>query len=214
IKSLKADDMINLIKRSVARIADNPALFTLLRRILENNFRGEKKVLRRELPVPSGQSILDVGCGTGEFAPLFEAARYTGIDLHERYIAYASKRHPGYTFQVMDACQLEFPDQSFENVLVLGILHHLPEEIARQVLGEVRRILKPAGTVVIIEDVPTRSWFNLIGRLIHWLDLGSHIREQAHYQQLIEPFLQVQETCPIRSGVCDYQVFVCQPLQD
>ena len=51
------------------------------------------------------------------------------------------------TFRLSDAEQLEFPDQSFDVVLSLYALFHFPEPL--RALGEMYRVLRPGGHVVI-----------------------------------------------------------------
>ena len=54
-------------------------------------------------------------------------ARYTGIDITPGFVEVASKRLPDEDFRVGDAMQLDFPDRSYDLVLLAGILQHLPE---------------------------------------------------------------------------------------
>ena len=52
-----------------------------------------------------------MGCGPGTNAHLFAGMDYTGIDINERYVAYAAERHPG-KFIAADATQFEVPPKS------------------------------------------------------------------------------------------------------
>ena len=77
-----------MIKRFITYLASKPVILNLLRRILEANHRGEKRVIKEEL-TGHFSTVLDLGCGTGVFAPLFDS-EYVGIDISPLYIAYAS----------------------------------------------------------------------------------------------------------------------------
>src|SRR4051812_30698801 len=63
-----------MFQKTLDRLSENPQAWNILRRVVENGFRGEKDVIARELAPwrDAGQrEFLDFGCGTGEFAPCF-----------------------------------------------------------------------------------------------------------------------------------------------
>ncbi|EME70521.1 Putative methyltransferase (methylase) [Paramagnetospirillum caucaseum] len=76
-----------------------------------------------------GMRVLDVGCAQGGFASVLaehlKDFRYTGIDINPAMIERARARHPGHTFQTIteDADWACLGDETFDLVLVLGILH-------------------------------------------------------------------------------------------
>ncbi len=194
------------------RLAATPQLWNLLRRILEANLRGEKRAIRRELrawQAGSGLRLLDMGCGTGELAGLFPPEQYVGMDLAPVYVTYARRRY-GPRFQVMAGQHLAYRGGSFDEVLVAGVFHHLPDAAVRQIAAELARVLRPGGLLLVMEDTPTRDWWNLAGRLIHVVDRGAFIRSDEDYYLLFEEHFTLQRSYPMRSGVCDYQVLVLQ----
>ena len=98
-----------------------------------------------------GELVLDVGCGTGQLARAI-ASRSTprevrAIDLAPAYIDYAKgrNRNPSIVFDVGDACAMTFPNQTFNRVLSLLVLHFVPR--AAQAISEMRRVAKPGGVV-------------------------------------------------------------------
>ena len=92
--------------------------------------------------------------------------------------------------------------------LVLGVLHHLPDDIAAAAMRELARVLKPGATALVIEDIPPPDGANLPGHLMHWLDRGGYIRDEAAYRALFGAQFSVERTYPMRSGICDYSVYV------
>ena len=99
----------------------------------------------------SGETVLDVGSGTGALtaavAARCECERVVGVDFSPIYVAHAAQRirHPRVSFQVGDACALELPARSFDRVLALLLLHFVPR--ADQAISEMRRVAR-AGAVV------------------------------------------------------------------
>lgn len=48
-----------------------PSLLILVRKILENNFKKHKEIIKKYLTVDDNGLILDLGCGSGEFSVFF-----------------------------------------------------------------------------------------------------------------------------------------------
>lgn len=108
------------------------------------------------LAVQEGETILEVGCGTGgavrALAPLVEPrGRVIGIDASATMIAEAEKRSVGLTspieYRVADAQALPFPDNSFDGCYADGVFEILPDP--QRALAEMVRVLRPGGRLVI-----------------------------------------------------------------
>lgn len=193
------------------RLSESPHLWNRLRWIAEAGYTGERLAIARELRPWHGDQrrFLDFGCGTGEFADAFPADRYVGIDLSTIYLHFAAQHRPGrYLASSGDA--LALADATFDAALVLGVLHHLPDTIAAAAMRELARVLKPGATALVIEDIPPPDGQNLPGHMMHWLDRGGHIRDEAAYRALFGDRFRIQTAYPIRSGICDYSVYVLQ----
>ncbi len=89
--------------------------------------------------------MLDLGCGSGEFAQLALRSRVdVGIDVSLRRL---SQRDPNYGNMCQgDARRLPFNDDVFQTVLAVSVLEHLHQP--QQVLAEVCRVLQPGGCFV------------------------------------------------------------------
>ncbi len=196
-----------LLARLVARISDHPVLFMFCRGLLEADFKEIRARIRTHLRPGSGVRSLDLGCGPGAFASLFRGDDYFGVDINPRYIEHARKTQAG-TFLVGDAGRLDLPDRRFDQVLVFGLLHHLPDDAVSAVLGEVARVLDDGGRALVIEDIPTRSRLNLAGRLLHRVENGDFIRPVEEYRRLYERHVRVEGEEILRSGICDYYAAV------
>jgi ubiquinone/menaquinone biosynthesis C-methylase UbiE len=107
-----------------------------------------------------GESVLDVGCGTGTLAIAAKRQVGTtgtvyGVDASPEMIARAEKkaRKDGVkvVFKRAFAQELPFPDAQFDVVLTTVMLHHLPRTARQELAVEMRRILKPGGRVLAID---------------------------------------------------------------
>ncbi|MFL5735509.1 MAG: class I SAM-dependent methyltransferase [Chloroflexia bacterium] len=210
------------VRKLVHWLSARPTLWNVFRRVLEFNFIEENRVIGREL-MPSAKKIrkeegrqpriLDLGCGTGELAPALLKAGYSyvGIDIEPERIEYARKTYRKGTFHVMDAHHLLYADGYFDQILVTGVLHHLSDADVRSIVQEMKRVLRPDGRALVMEDIALRGSLNLLGALVHLADAGAYIRRPAQYTPLFHPHFHLKETYPVRCGVCDYQTFVLEP---
>src|SRR5271157_6253713 len=100
-----------------------------VRRVIQERY--EIKILRKMSPIKNIGTALEIGCGSGNGARLikkyFSARKIIAVDLDEKMIRLAKKRHGGLaTFLVMDASKLDFPDKTFDAIFDFGIIHHIP----------------------------------------------------------------------------------------
>lgn len=198
---------MSLFARLVQKISDHPVLFIFLRGILENDFRAIRATIAREMDLGPAGRTLDLGCGPGAFSDLFEKGDYVGVDLNSRYIDHARRTRKG-AFIVSDAKHVDLPDGRFNQVLIFGLLHHLPDGEVRGVLSECRRLLGPGGRVLVIEDIPSVSRVNLIGHLIHRVENGEFIRPVEDYRKLYAAAGRLERELVLQSGICDYYAAV------
>jgi len=200
-----------MTRKIINALAANPKIFIWLRRILENNFRNQKKVIRKYFSGQPGENILDIGCGTGEFSIFFNPDSYTGIDIEPAYIAYAKKNYQG-KFLIGDAADLPFSDNSFDRAVILGVLHHLNDNLCEKIFKEMKRILKSNADILIMEDVASMN-DNIITKKLHSLDKGDYIRRVEEYYGLLRPYFKIEKNFKIKSGLCPYQVFLLKNIK-
>ena len=103
--------------------------------------------------VRAGERVLDVGCGTGNLTVALGASQVlaaTGIDLSAPYIEYARRRvtDRALVFEVGDALNLPYPDDTFDRALSMLALDVLPDP--SRALAEMHRVTRPGGTVATL----------------------------------------------------------------
>jgi len=115
---------------------------------------GADKIVNR-LKELSGEKILDIGTGHGEFIgflkqTLKNSDSFVGIDINEEVLKKAEKEYGKIAeFKKMNAEELDFPDNTFDIVSIVSSLHHL--ERPEKVLKEMFRVVRPQGYLIIQE---------------------------------------------------------------
>src|SRR5262249_17482822 len=125
------------------------------------------------------------------------------------YVRFARRAYAG-QFSVTNGAALGLDAALFDAALVIGVLHHMDDDLARATAAELHRVLKPGATLLVMEDIPPPAAWNVAGHVMHWLDRGGFIRGDADYRRLLAPFFLVQRAYPMRSGICDYAVYVLE----
>ncbi|MHB1581112.1 MAG: class I SAM-dependent methyltransferase [Acidithiobacillus sp.] len=103
----------------------------------------EFRLLSRRLQARPGDTLLDVGCGTGWFTRRFagEGLRATGLDPSPDWLAFASaKGPPAIRWVAGDARSLPFPDRSFDHAVSVAALCFVDDE--RQAVAEIVRVAR------------------------------------------------------------------------
>ena len=103
----------------------------------------------------SGSKILDVGTGTGKQAFAFakKGHEVVGIDLSEAMLKVAGKKNKceNVKFEVADAANLPFENNSFDVSCASFALHDMLSIIREEALKEMVRVTKPKGMIVIVD---------------------------------------------------------------
>ena len=110
------------------------------------------ETIAKYLPSQSRLTILDVGSGTGRFAPRLAerfAARVTGIEPSEKMRAIAEAENAHEAVEYVDGCAERLPagNDTFDVAFLSMVIHHVNDIPA--VAIELRRVLKPGGVLFI-----------------------------------------------------------------
>lgn len=128
----------------------------------------KRRLVAQSTPGPGGR-VLDLATGTGDIAALYSATvgadgTVIGIDFCEEMVDFAARKHvkePGnLRFELGDAMELPFVDHSFDTASISFGVRNVDDPVVA--LSEMRRVVRPGGTVVILETgQPDGIWGTL-----------------------------------------------------
>ncbi|MEU7838067.1 MULTISPECIES: class I SAM-dependent methyltransferase [unclassified Nonomuraea] len=160
--------------------------------------------------LPPRARVLDLGCGCGvPVARSLAAAGHdvTGVDLSDVQIERARRLVPAATFVRGDATALDLPDASFDAVVCLYALIHMPLERQPALIGRVAAWLRPSGRFLV-----TTGWESWTGTEDGWLGGAttmwwSHADAATYRTWLREAGLEVTSEAFVPEGDSGHALF-------
>ncbi len=113
--------------------------------------------LIRPAALQPGQRVLDIGCGSGALTDAVArrvgpTGSVLGIDPAPEMVEFCRGRAaPSTRFEVMSAEHLALEDASFDVVVSMAALHHIGVDQRAEAVGEIFRVLRPGGLVMIAD---------------------------------------------------------------
>lgn len=143
--------------------------------------------------------VIDVGCGPGTNAGIFQARGYVGADLSPEYVASARERYPDHQFEVWDITKPGPDLGTFDIALINSVFHHLSDAETETVLKSLPEFLHPGSPIHIMDLVlpPDRS----LARALAKLDRGEYPRPLEHWRSLMGGLLDVKIFEPFQIGL-------------
>ena len=124
-------------------------------------------LLHADTAYPAGSTVLEAGCGVGAqtvtLAGRSPEARFTSVDISADSVAEARRRVEAaglanVELREGDIFDLPFAAGSFDHVFVCFVLEHLARPVAA--LSALRRLLRPGGTITVIEGDHGSAYFH------------------------------------------------------
>jgi SAM-dependent methyltransferase len=115
----------------------------------------------------SDKSVMEYGCGVGRWVKIFQGKGYqwTGVDISDEMLSIAVNRFPNADFlKVNDGYLIHFPDQTFDLVYSVTVLHHNDYEQQEKIVAQMARVLKNGGNIILLEDLGEKTSFNMFPR--------------------------------------------------
>jgi len=118
--------------------------------------------LRRALAlakIPPDSQFLDVGCGTGRWVRRYEQLgfRATGLDATPGMLKTARRCGTAGQLVAGEAYRLPFSDGAFDFVSDITVVQHIPSEFQPAAIGEMIRVLKAEGHLLLFELIRGRA---------------------------------------------------------
>ncbi|HEX8597709.1 MAG TPA: class I SAM-dependent methyltransferase [Chloroflexia bacterium] len=145
----------NYLLSSQYKTADNLNARIRLHELYSTNKYGWFRWLFHQLDLPERARVLEVGCGPGtlweeNLTRMPQDWEVVLTDLSPGMVEEARANlegAEGFSFQQADAMSLPFPDESFDGVLAMYMLYHVPDR--SKALAEMRRVLKAEGKLYV-----------------------------------------------------------------
>ena len=138
-------------------------------------FGGGAAAMRRQALIPlrrafagnsvagsGGARLLDIACGTGRFLrevkSNYPRLHVTGLDLSPHYLSVARRELAPWSrtrFVEGMAEAMAFADREFDVVTCIYLFHELPPRVRHAAAAEIRRVLRPGGTLIFVDSLQT-----------------------------------------------------------
>jgi SAM-dependent methyltransferase len=115
--------------------------------------------LATHFDVRSDLSLLDVGCGVGNYHRLLQAdnRRISGIDVSSDSLETARQRNPEVDYRLYGGTEIPFETAQFDFAFAVCVFHHVPPLQRAALTADVRRVVKPGGWFAIFEHNPLNA---------------------------------------------------------
>lgn len=172
------------ITHGVWAVLSHPFIYSYFQRVM--GAHQIRAVFVKDFVRPhAGICVLDMGCGPADILAHLTDADYWGFDVSEAYIEQAKKRYglkgKFYCQELMVSDIQKIP--AFDIVLAVGLLHHLDDEAAVNVMRLAYDALKPGGRLITL-DPCLETGQNLIARFLISVDRGKNVRNKVEYATL------------------------------
>jgi SAM-dependent methyltransferase len=187
------------ITNGVRSVLSHPLVYSAFQSLMGAHRSRTRFVQEFVRPFP-GMKVLDVGCGPADILAYLPGVDYWGFDISPEYIARAQVRFGSrgrFASRLLLASDLvALP--AFDVVLAMGVLHHLDDAVAGQVIQLAHHALAAGGRLLTIDPCLDPSQ-NPVARFLIRRDRGQNVRDRAGYAALAQsafrqPRVEVRHT--------------------
>jgi SAM-dependent methyltransferase len=161
----------------------------------------------------AGSRVLDLGCGNGipACSDLAAEHRVTGVDFSSVQIARARALVPAAEFRCEEMTQSRFPPNSFDAVISLYAIIHVPFEEQRELFERIAGWIKPGGRLLVTVGHEAwtgteENWLGVPGGTMYW----SHADRPTYEGWLAELHFQIEESLFIPEGEGGHAVILAR----
>ena len=169
---------------------NSPQIYKIIQKIMSGtSFR--KKIIKENIK-KKNLKILDIGCGPAEIIDYMPECIYYGYDIDKRSIDYAKKKYKNKNYKFF--CK-EFKSSDlkrlpyFDYVILFGILHHLNNKQAKNVLNLCKKKMKK-NSILLTEDPILIKNQNIVAKFLIKSDRGTNVRKKNEYIDLLKTYFK------------------------
>jgi SAM-dependent methyltransferase len=191
-------------------ILSNPLVYEIVQRLF-GGFSGRRWLVERFIRPAKGDRVLDIGCGPADLLRSMPDVRYVGYDPSARYIESARERFAdrGQFFVGRFGRNDLAEHEPFDIALLTGVLHHLDDGEADDLIALLRAATRPGGRLITLDPVFLDKQNPIARKLIEW-DRGANVRTGDAYRALAAAhFAGVRETI-LHKAVPPYTLFIME----
>ncbi len=154
--------------------------FQFLLRKFNTNYR----LFNEFIDIKEDSIVLDCGCGPGTYRNFLKTNQYIGIDINSNHIESAKKQFPRDKFINEDLLNIEKVIlENIDSVIMIGILHHLSDEICLKLFENLYNKLSPNGEIYSLDPVYLEKQ-RFIAKFLASKDKGNFVRTPESYSSL------------------------------
>ena len=175
----------------IKKILDIPIVYSTFQRIVKTP--KYEAILTHILgsSLTKGQRILDFGCGPGDLLERFVEVHYLGIDPLARCVKVAQEKLKklkinGEVKQGDHDSLLNLEPNSFDLIIAIGVLHHMPDSDAQAFLNYSANLLKKETGRLVTLDPCVFNTQSYVSRFMVLRDRGRFVRKENEYKELVE----------------------------
>jgi ubiquinone/menaquinone biosynthesis C-methylase UbiE len=129
----------------------------------------------------SPEAVLDLGCGNGRLLPILQEnndkLEYFGADISQGLIDIAKERYLSQNFICYDGINLPYENNTFNVIVSIAVLHHLPKNFIDTWIQESKRVAKKDATFIFTswdlmntkkEEIKKYYWQNFLKNILHF----------------------------------------------
>ncbi len=176
------------------------------------------------LVLKDGASVLDFGCGTGLFAPVFykRGLKYCGYDIDEGLVRYGQVLYGRKGCEFSKSINALNDGKPFDLIIANCCFHHIDDASALDIIMDLRTRVNDDGMFLLIDILFPHSDPSVLRGLFRRLERGAYIRTKEQYVGLVEKGFCIMKSYITRSHLMsirgapiynDLLVLVCSKMK-
>jgi SAM-dependent methyltransferase len=190
-------------------LRDSVALVNFARMLVTGaNPAKHDRRLGEELQRGDDDYVLDLGCGQALVLQFAHPARYVGLDLHGASLERARSRRerPGVELIEADVTRADLSAWNGADVVVISnVLHHLPPEVASELLDRIVEQVGPRR--ILVQDAEPAG---RLAPVVRKLDGGDHLRTRVELLDMLRARFAVREVARWRNPFRSFTYFLLE----